>query len=99
MKKITKVTIDGIVYSKESYEGNWWKFLLNSIPEYDIERYAECILGLISEDDCDRDDYDIDDFDDEDLIEEAEKRGMIFIKTASIIQCDLVKEAINKLGL
>jgi hypothetical protein len=99
MEQITKVTIDDIVYSKEAYQGDWEKFLLNSIPEYDIVRYAEYNLGLISEDDCECDELDTSDFDDKDLIEEAEKRGMIFIKTNSIIDTDLIKEAINNLGL
>ncbi len=73
-----------ITHTREDYQGNFDRFILGELDNYDIQDYAESSLGMIDEDDVEVDNMDISDFRDAVLISELKGRGYEIIKCATI---------------
>jgi len=81
------------MYDRETYKFDFDDLLLDEIPDYNIESYAESSLNMIDKDDCK---CDIDDFKEHEIISYLEEEGYEVLKCNSIVdkmRLDKLKEA------
>lgn len=94
---INTIIIDGKVYHSEETK-NFNKLILKHLDDDDIRDYAEDVLDLVEEEECECEDADLNDFQTEDIIWELEQRGLIVFRTQSIIdsmRIEKMRDALN----
>ncbi|PKH51411.1 hypothetical protein CXF68_12285 [Tenacibaculum sp. Bg11-29] len=90
---IESVKVEGVVYERIPYEGDFDEFLLENIHSSDIEEYAEYHLDMIKEDKmkptC------VTDYSEDDLLGALKESGWILIKPESLTEEIRIKELID----
>ena len=83
------------MYDRETYKFDFDDLLLDEIPDYNVENYAENRLNMINEDNCECDIYN---FRELEIISCLEDKGYGVVKCKSIVdhlRFDKIKEALN----
>ncbi len=82
IEKISNLT--NLYYNEEYAE------ILDLVPDYDIQYYAERYLNLVEFEECNCEENTIDDFDNGELIAELSERG--FTCLSSYVPCDIITD-------